>query len=159
MKLYEIKDNYLALMNLSDEIPPEALADTLESINGELKEKAVNIVHVIKNMDTVVIDTEIKRLQAMKNRVTERKKWLVNYLRDNMVYCGIERIESDLINISLRKAPKIVSIDDSDLIPDSYKETVTEVKIDKNVLKRELKAGTSIPGCSLIDGKRGLQIR
>ena len=45
MKLYEIANDYLALVQAveDEEIPEEAISDTLEAIEGEIEVKADNI--------------------------------------------------------------------------------------------------------------------
>ena len=53
MKLYEIANDYLALLQAIDEgeIPEEAIADTLEAIEGEIEFKADNLACVLKTLN------------------------------------------------------------------------------------------------------------
>ena len=53
MKLYEISDEYNQFLQAveDEEVPIEAVADTLEGIKGEFNEKADNIACMIKNQE------------------------------------------------------------------------------------------------------------
>lgn len=160
MQLYKISDNYAALMDMSGEIPQDALQDTLEGIQEDFNDKAIAIRQVLKNMDTTAIDEEIKRLQAIKKRVTTRKEWLTNYLRENMIECGIQKIDSDLVNITLRKAGKKLEIVSEKEIPANYQTLVpASWTINRAQITKDLKAGIDVPGCELVDAKQGLTIK
>lgn len=157
MKLYEIANQYQGLMLLADDLPEDALNDTLEGITDELEIKAENIIKVIANMDTSPLDTEIKRLQSMKSVITNRKESLKSYLRRNMIACEIDKIEWPTGSITLRKATQAVQVDDVEALPDNL--TRTTKSADKAAIKAALKSGTEIPGCRLVYGKRGLLIK
>jgi hypothetical protein len=157
MKLYELTEQYKELANL--DVEPELLADTLEGIEGEIEIKAENLLSVVSNMssDVDAIDNEIKRLQARKKTIANRQDWLREYLRSNMEAMSIDKISCPLFTITLRKATQAVSIGDLSLVPDEYKKVT--VSPDKVKIKNDLKAGADIPGCELVDGKRGLMIK
>ena len=73
MTLYEISGQYQKLLDMSEEIPPEALRDTLESMDGEFAEKIESYAAVIKQLDNEkkLLCEEVKRLQArIKSRNT-----------------------------------------------------------------------------------------
>jgi len=89
--LYTLTGQYLALQDL--DMPDEDLADSLEAITGEIDLKAESISHVLANLDTSPIDTEIKRLQNMKRVYTNRAAALKSYLRDNMMARDINGIQ------------------------------------------------------------------
>ena len=71
MKLYELTEQLSGLAELGEDIPPEALRDTLDALQGEFNEKAVSICHVLSNSSGsfTAIDSEIKRLQARKKAI------------------------------------------------------------------------------------------
>ena len=66
MKLYEIANEYLALVEAieNEEIPEEAVADTLEAMTAEIEDKADNIACLMKalNAEALAIREEEKRL-------------------------------------------------------------------------------------------------
>lgn len=135
------------------------LTDTLDGLEGDIQDKAENLLAVVSNFGSDInqIDTEIKRLQARKKTLSGHQDRLREYLRYNMEAGGISKITCPLFSITLTKPRPVVQIDDADKIPDDYiKVTRTPVKTD---ILRELKAGKEIPGASLGESKPGLMIR
>jgi hypothetical protein len=161
MKLYELTQQLIEVGELASdpEIPAEALADTLEALEGEFNEKAIAISHVLKNTDGDVgaIDEEIKRLQLRKKFMTSGKERLKAYLRDNMQRLGIKKITSPLFTISLRAPAKSVHIIDEAMLTDEYFRTTYTVN--KAAITAALKAGGIVAGAELIDGKAGVMIK
>jgi hypothetical protein len=137
----------------------QVINDTLEAIEGEFEEKAKNIGFVNANMAARIeaIDSEIKRLQAMKKVEVNKQEALKDYLRHNMQQCDITKIECDLFTITLRKPSDVCVIDDEEKIPQDYWKVVKSV--DKALIKRALKDGHEVDGASLQAGKAGLMIK
>jgi len=157
MKLFEITNQYKGLMSMADELPEDALQNTLDSITDELETKAVSIIHVIKNMDTLAIDEELRRLQHMKKMINNRKQRLTDYLRESMIDCNITKIEAPTLTITLRKPTQAVQIDEPDTLPAKY--TKVSITPNKVAIKAALVLGKEIPGCRMVDGQRGLLIK
>lgn len=107
MKLYEISDQYAALMDMADDIPADALADTLESIQADFDEKAINVALVIQNLksDENQLKEEIDRLVSKKKAIKARQDRLREYLLANMQAVKKMAIKSPLISITLKRTP------------------------------------------------------
>lgn len=107
MKLYEISDQYAALMDMADDIPADALADTLESIQADFDEKAINVALVIQNLksDENQIKQEIDRLTVKKKAIKARQDRLREYLLTNMQAIKKINVKSPIINITLKRTP------------------------------------------------------
>lgn len=168
MKLYEIANDYLALLQAieNDELPEEAIADTLEAISGEIEVKADNIGCVLKE-----IEAEINAFKAEEQRLAERRKRkeklyekLKTYLSETLQRIGVDRVETTRNIISFRKS-EAVEVDEEkflkwaneqfnrdDLIISTYTE-----KANKTEIKRELKAGIGLPYATLVT-KQNLQL-
>lgn len=161
MKLYELSAQYQQLHELSadDEGMEIAIRDTLEGITGEFREKAANLVKFTQNMDADIdsLDAEIKRLQARKKAMENKKQALRDYLRENMEYTGISKIECPLFTITCSKSAQAVAIDDEDALPERY--VKTERKPKRAELKAALKAGEHIEGARLVPGKSSIRIK
>lgn len=107
MKLYEISDQYAALMDMADDIPADALSDTLESIQADFDEKAINVALVIQNLksDENQLKEEIDRLTVKKKAIKARQDRLREYLLTNMQAIKKINVKSPLINITLKRTP------------------------------------------------------
>lgn len=114
MELYKISDQYAALMDIADDIPADALADTLESIQADFDEKAINVALVIQNLksDENQLKEEIDRLVSKKKSIKARQDRLREYLLNNMQAVKKMAIKSPLIGITLKRTP--AKIDKSD---------------------------------------------
>lgn len=107
MELYKISDQYAVLMDMADDIPADALADTLESIQADFDEKAINVALVIQNLksDENQLKEEIDRLVSKKKTIKARQDRLRKYLLANMQAVKKMTIKSPLIDITLKRTP------------------------------------------------------
>ena len=161
--LYNLTGQYLELAELADDpnMPEDALADTLEGLEGEIEIKAQALLQVVSGIqsDTTAIDNEIKRLSIRKKVMENRVTRLRQYLFDNMTATGINKISCPLFKITLSKPRPMVVVDNADLIPDSYiKTTIHKAPIKADILAA-LKRGDAVPGCVMGESKRALLIK
>ena len=161
--LRELSTEMMAINELAKdpEIPLEAIADTMEGIEGLFNDKAVRVVHVIANNDSDIaeIDAEIARLQVRKKTMANAKNRLKEYLKMNMEASGITKIESPLFNISLAKGRQSVFVEDLDIVPKEYVRETIEIAPDKKLIGSLLKKGEEVPGCYLQTGETTVRIK
>lgn len=155
-EMIEVRD-----LAMDPDIPPEALRDTLDGIEGMFNEKAVRVVDVINNSDSDVaaIDAEIARLQARKKVIQNAQSSLKEYLRDNMEATGINKIECPFFVITLAKGRDIAVVDNEDALPDDYVRVMTTVAPDKVAILKALKEGEDIPGAHLEKSRSSVRIK
>jgi hypothetical protein len=147
--MYQISSEALNIASaLEDgELSPE-LELSLRINQTELQEKGINYAYVIKESEETIecIDKEIKRLQEAKkvqsNKVERLKETLVNAMN---IY-GIEKIESALIKISIRKSE---SVEISEGLPLKYQTVKTVYTPDKTRIKNAIKSGENVLGATL----------
>lgn len=142
-------------------MPENALADSLEGIEGAIEVKAEALLQVVSGLegDTGAIDSEIKRLQQRKGIIKNRADQLKGYLKANMQHSGINKISCSLFQITLSKPRPMVVVSDEKDIPDDFVR-VTEVrKPDKKAIIAALKNGDEVPGCVLGESQRALLIK
>ena len=159
-KLYELSNQMRGLQALMDDPDVDLdLTDTLDALEGDLQVKAEGLLSYVGNLgsDVEAINTVIKRLTARKKVITNKQDSLREYLRHNMDIGGIDKITCPLFTITLRKATQAVQVANVDALQEKY--TRTTVSANKAAIKADLKAGIEIPGCSIVDGKRGLLIK
>lgn len=161
--LYEITENHRALMALleSDEDMAEAVADTLEAMEGEFDDKVISIVHVIKNiaMPIPAIDAEMDRLAKRKKRIETQQENMLKYIKVNMEALDKKKIESDLFTVTLKNGRDIVKVEDADKIPSDYMNYKTSSSPMKKEILAALKAGEEIEGVSMVKSEKSLGIK
>jgi hypothetical protein len=153
MNLYEITQEaqYLAALLETEELTPELEAELL--INQEqLQIKGINYAKVISNYqsESDAIDAEIKRLKTMKESRDKKVTWLTESLKKAMLVSGIEKIESPLFKISLRRS-EAVEVEIPEALPIDWQVKKITITADKVAIKKAIKEGYSITGARLVE--------
>jgi hypothetical protein len=147
----------MALMQAidNDELPEEAVADTLEAITAGIEEKADSIACLLKNLDA-----DCKAIKAEEERLAERRKAkeksierIKQYLSSTLQNAGIDKVETARNRITFRKS-EVVEIVDEVFIQWAQKNrdnllTYAEPKANKTAIKYALKDGVEIVGAEL----------
>ncbi|EAC2938994.1 siphovirus Gp157 family protein [Listeria monocytogenes] len=156
--LYSIQDKYQQLLNLAEQLDPELLKDTLESIDDELETKAENVAFVIKELEgqSLILEKETKRLAERKNTINNNVKRLKQSLFDAMITANKQKIKTNLFTLDIRKNPPSIIVEDESKLLNYLIEQPK--KIDKTKLGDDLKKGIEVPGAKIIQTER-LQIR
>lgn len=162
VSLYQLSNTYVqALDFLTDpdlDLPIEAVNDTLESLSGELEDKAVNVAKFLRNMEASAQAIKAAEAAMAKRRkaLEEKTKWLKDYIKSNMEATGIRQIECPYFKLSIAKNPATLEVFDTEAIPDTYKhiEIVSVEHIDKAAIKAALANGNPIPGARLTHSTR-----
>lgn len=153
--LYELSNDYLALLDLADDpdIDEQAFMDTLEGIEGALEDKADNYAIVIDEIKAKAekYKKEIDRLSGMKkacdNAVDRMKRSLENVMKAT----GKTKFDTELHKFSIQKnAPSLV-IDDESKVPVHF--LVVKEEINKTAIKDAIKAGEEITFAHLEQGE------
>lgn len=151
MKLYEIDEAIMSLVD--DETGEITNPELFNQLQMEEERKIEGIACWIKNMksDAEAIKTEkqalAKRQQTLENKITSVSDFLQNYLNGR-------KIETSKVVISYR-ASESVEVD-MDKVPKKYLKV--EYKADKEGIKKLLKEGKKIKGCSLVS-KSNMQVK
>jgi seryl-tRNA synthetase len=153
MNLYEItrEAQELAFLLETDELTPELEAALLIN-QDQLQAKAGNYAKVIANIqsDSDSIDAEIKRLKAMKDTKDRSISRLKEALRDAMLVSGIDKIESSLFKLSLRRS-EAVEVDVVEALPSSFQSVKNVVTADKLAIKEAIKRGENVMGARIVE--------
>lgn len=167
MALYELVSQHRSLEALatSDDLPPEVIRDTLEGLEGELRDKAVSVAHFILNLESVAdsIDAAIEQMMARKLRLEQRASSLLDYLLFNMIAAGISKVDSPYFTLTVKTNPPTVVVDSERLIPAEYMRTpapsVTPPSSpDKAAIAAAFKAGIDVPGCH-VEQRQRLEVK
>ena len=136
MNLFEIENE---IMNCWDQETGEILdSDRLDQLEMERDTKIENIALYIKNL------TEDAEALKAENKAELLKKYLATYLAG-------QKFSTPRVAISFRKTSS-VNVTDMTAIPKEYLK-FADPTVDKNAIKAAIKAGTSVAGAEIVEGK------
>lgn len=152
--LYALASNYQqAFFTLADsEFDAETVDATLEGLEGELVEKAQNVLAYALNLDADAV-----ALKELESRIARRRKakeaqaeHMRNYLKINMAASGITEIRafdnSFVAKLQIGRDESVV-IDNESAVPMEYKREIpVSYQVDKALAKRAIHDGHNVPG-------------
>jgi predicted nuclease with TOPRIM domain len=159
MKLYELTDNYMQLVELADQLDEETFRDTLESIQDSIEDKVENTAKVIKSIeaDVLAIKEEEKRLKERRQSLETKIDNIKDYLKEQLEKTGIDKVKRPTITVSIQNNPPKAEIVDEKTIPLTYK-IPQPAKLNKKAILEAMKNGEKVPGAVLVQ-ERGLRIK
>ena len=159
--LFQIADIYLQdLDKLNDlDLDEQTVADTLESISGDMQEKCTNVAAFIRNTESLAdqIKQAEQAMAARRKALENRADRIRQYLIDNMQRTGISKIDSPWFKIAIAKNPPSVVVDDEATLKFAHPEfvkVVTTESLDKSAIKEAIKAGQIVEGARLVQADR-----
>lgn len=162
VSLYELTNDLEEMMELimQEDLPNEQWKEVYTHLMSLIEEKSENTIKYIRNIESRIAVAKSEEDRLKSYRQSEEKK--LKRLKEYMVLClqkaNINKLETGLGRVSLRKAPVSVEIDET-IIPKKYQEKQIVYKTDKNAIKKLLLEGEVIEGARLIDDKYTLNIR
>lgn len=158
MNLYELSNDLVALRDL-DEI--EEVQQIKEIIAGEVANKGKGIIQVVRSLESDVdaIKAEMDRLNKIKKVKENNIKRLRDYTKVCMEQMEVKKIETPVGNLTLRKGVSTLKIDDESKLPSKYIEVVQIYKVNKDLVKSELKSGIEIEGAYMSEPSMSLMIK
>ena len=158
MNLFQLTQNYQNVLEIAEQLDAETLKDTLDSIDDAINVKIENTAYVVKQLDANVaaIDTEIKRLQAMKSAQSNNAKNLKLYIQESMEKVGLDKVQGNLIKVAIQNNPASVRVDNEEALKEYMVEQPK--KLDKRSLLEDLKQGVEVYGAEL-QQTRSLRIK
>jgi len=158
--LYELTGKRLELQKELAELDFDAqtIKDTLEGESKEIEAKIESYGFVIRNMDSFVdsMVAEEKRMAERRKMHEKKVERIRQWLFDNMVICGITKIECPAFSISIKSNPPKTIADDESLTPKEFmvEHPAPAPTPDKKAIMANLKAGKVVPGWHIESGKR-----
>ena len=167
MRLYELTNDYRALMNAidNDDIPEEAIADTLEAITGEIEVKADEIACLLKNLNADIAafkaeETRLAERRKQKERMYERIK---GYLSEELQKANVSSVDTARNKITFRKSESVHIADEGNFLEWAVLNrddliTFGKPSPNKTAIKEAIKGGAVIEGCTL-QTKANIQLK
>lgn len=159
--LYELTSNYETVLNMlyDEEIDEQMIFDTLESIEGEIEEKADGYAKIIKELEAKqkARKEEAKRLTDSAKVFENRVKALKNNLFNAMKETGKTKFATNLFSFNIVKngGKQALTIDGE--VPEEYTKTVIENNTDK--IRQALEEGKELPFARLEPRGESLRIK
>lgn len=158
--LYEIAADYRMRLDLLAELDldEQTIADTLESLGGEMQIKSQNVAMFIGNLEAQAkaIKEAEATMAARRKAIENRAERVRKYLMENMTFAGISKIECPYFKIAIQDNPPSVVIDDLGSLPSDYmrQPEPPPPAPDKKLIAQAIKDGFNVPGAHLEVGKR-----
>lgn len=161
--LYLLSQEYkAAAAALADlDLDELTVANTLESLAGDLEAKATNVALMCRSLDATAASVKqwakdaTDRAKAIEARAEALRAYLARCLTD----AAIERVEGPGVVISWRKSSAVV-IDEPALIPAEFMRVPEPPPPapDKALIAASIKAGVEVPGAH-VEQRRNLQVK
>ncbi len=159
--LYQLETNYKAVFNMlcDEEADEQMIVDTLESIDGEIEEKADGYAKIIKELESKrdARKIEADRLRNSAKVFDNRINTLKQRLFDTMKEVGKPKFTTNLFSFSIAKngGKQPLTIDGE--VPEEYTKTIVENDTEK--IRQALENGENLSFAHLEDRGESLRIK
>ena len=171
MNLYELTGALLPLRAALDVAPvdedgvvtvaPDLLA-LLDGIEGEYAVKLDACARVVRSLEAEadMVYAEAGRLLKRSEALRSNAERLCEAMRRSLVATGTQTVKGALFTVALRKGALRVDVTSADDLPPDYRRVHPETWApDKKRIGDALKAGTDVPGATLVQSEPTLSIR
>lgn len=158
--LYQLNQTWQELVNMlyQDDVDEQMILDTLESIEGDIEDKADNYAYIIAEIknDVNACKTEKTRLEKRQKVLENRENRLKNYLADVMRNTGKTNFKTQLHTFRIQKngGKRALTIDGE--VPKDYTKIVIENDTDK--IRQALESGKELSFAHLEPQSESLRI-
>lgn len=138
------------LINRSEN-PDETLNNIVNDLSTQLEKKIDKYHYVIEqlNKEAEFLKEQKERFQHAQQVTQNAVERLKNTLKEAMKQLGSNEIVGEYTRFKLFSHSGAVEIISESAIPADYKQIIQTIEIDKEALKKDLKAGIEVPGASL----------
>ena len=161
--LYVIAQEYQsAARALADlDLDPQTVADTLESMSGDLELKSQNVAMMVRSMesDAAAVAQWAQDALARAQAIEKRAEALRDYLKRSREACGVTKVEGPGVSIGFRKSSAVVGDDEAQVPAEFFvAKPPPPPALSKTLIGNALKAGREVPGAR-IEHRTNLQIK
>ena len=150
MNLFEMNSKYRELEE-NEELDATTLKDTLDAINDAREVKLDNIASWIEKNKAQIdwVTKRVKDLQAKKTALTNLNKSLQEYMTAALDDAGLKELQTENYILKPRNYRASTVVWSLDELPDTFKDSKTEVFAKKSEIYKALSAGEDVPGAYL----------
>lgn len=146
MNIYQLTTNYETVLNMlyDEDIDEQMILDTLESIEGEIEDKADNYAKIIKELESKANarKEEAKRLAESAKSFENKVKLLKQNLFNAMKTTGKTKFATNLFSFNIAKNGGKQSLTIDGEVPEEYTKTIIEDDNDK--IRKALEDGEKL---------------
>ncbi len=159
--LYELTNDWNTVANMlyDEDVDEKMVLDTLESIEGDIEDKANGYAKIIKELEAKAKarKEEAKRLSDSSKTFENKVKFLKQNLFNSMKETGKTKFTTDLFSFNIAKngGKQALTIDGE--VPEEYTKTVIENDTEK--IRQALENGENLPFAHLEPRGESLRIR
>lgn len=177
------RKKFLELVETSDDLTPEMIADTLEAIEGSLGDKLDSAMAVVRHIEgqAEICDKEAKRLSTRKKSYQTNAGQLRTYMLECLLTAELNGLKTTQNTFTARKGLEKLVVDNAESLPDDYVDVASQIiytpKADeiKNAIKKAMEEAEAkaleegkeisevfvnpVPGARIDIGPRSLQVR
>lgn len=159
--LYELTNDWKTVANMlyDEDVDEQMVLDTLESIEGDIKDKADGYAKIIKELEAKVKarKEEAKRLSDSSKTFENKVKFLKQILFNSMKETGKTKFTTNLFSFNIAKngGKQALTIDGE--VPKKYTKTIIENDTDK--IRQALENGKNLPFAHLEPRGESLRIK
>lgn len=164
--LYSLTTEFQSLLDAisEGEIPEEAIADTIEGLQGEIDDKIDHVLDAFKTLiaEAEAIKAEEKRLSERRHRKEAASEKIKAYLHDELLKLGKARHESARHSVSFRRSSRVVVTNNEEFIKwalDNNRDDLYHIKVSREPNKDALsKESGEIPYVQIVTNQN-IQIK
>ena len=122
LTLYQIADDYLTALDAlaeMEDLPPEAIADTLEGLAGSFADKAVAVAAYLRTLEAeakAIADARTA-MERRETALTRHALRLRDYLKGEMERTGLLRFDHPFLALRVQANPPAVVVEDEGMLP------------------------------------------
>lgn len=133
--LYELTGQALVLQKMAEDsdVDPQVFADTLETLDFEIEEKADAYAKIIRMLEgqKATMEAEITRLTGRKMMLENKAERMKRNLEKSMILLNKRKFKTDLFSFNIQKNPASVNIIGK--VPEEYLIPL-EPRVDKKAI-------------------------
>jgi len=153
ISLYNIEKDYVSLIEKimeNDGVLTDEMSEALIINEQQMQAKGICYGFIIKQLDAEIdiIDSEIKRLSALKSSRGKTIDRLKESVSTAMKIYNVEEIATPLLKLNFRKSES-VEVPDEAMLDQEYIVTKTSTSVDKIKIKEAIKRGETVFGAVL----------
>lgn len=163
MRMYELTEQYAAILDMLDSCAPEdepALLEELTGLNDSIADKAEAYARIMKNTEAEIaaLKAEIGRLHALNMSREKRVERMRERLKECMKIAGATSIGTSIGKWTLRSNLPSVVVLNADEVPEEYR-IPQPFTVDRKAIKAAYgETGEIPPGCDIVRTE-GVQFR